>query len=208
LKKQDIDFLSENMSIDVDWLEREFNSPDLIPSKKLIESYISSLVCAASHKKPKEKILEKFEAVTPLNEKTDNYEIFESLRHAFTSFTTGGLFDLYVYQSNESWYPKIVLKSELKPNDIENLSGTIDIFRGCNISEFDCNKYGQSWSTSMQVAKEFAYKHYASQSWYEEEKRCVLKAIIKKEDVLFSRQNHHEKEIVVNIDKLVSVQKT
>lgn len=100
-----------------------------------------------------------------MNEKKENYEILDSLRHTFTSFIIGGLYNLYVHQSNEPWYPKIVLKSELKPN-------------------------------------------YASQAWYEKGKRCVLKATIKKEDVFFSRQSHHEKEIAVNIEKLVHVQKT
>ena len=208
MKKQDREFLSENMSIDVDWIEQEFNSPDLVVSKQVFESYISSLIFATNNNNPKKTILEKFKSVTPLDEKTENYEILDSLRQIFTSFVTGGLFDLYVYQSNESWYPKIVLKSELKPNDIASLSDSINIYRGCNTSEFDSNIYGQSWSTSKQVATEFAYQHYASQPWYENDKRCILKATIKKENIFFSRQNHYEKEIAVNIEKLVHVQKT
>ena len=55
---------------------------------------------------------------------------------------------------------------------------------------------------------EFAYQHYTSQPWYKKEQRCVLKAVIKKEDVFFSRNNHYEKEIAVNTKKLCRVQKT
>jgi hypothetical protein len=101
-----------------------------------------------------------------------------------------------------------VLKSVLKPNDISVLSSSIDVYRGCDISEFNSKRYGQSWSTSIEVAKKFAYQHYNSQPWYKKEKRCVLKATIKKESVFFSRQNHYEKEIAVNIEKLSNVQKT
>lgn len=155
-----------------------------------------------------EKILEYFDAVISSNEETEIYEILDSLRHAFTLFLSGGLYDLYVYKSNESWYPKIVLKSELKLNDISGLSSSIIIYRGCNVSEFNIKKYGQSWSTSIEVAREFAYQHYASEAWYEKEKRCVLKAVVKKEAVFFSNQSNYEKEIAVDISKLTSVQKT
>lgn len=207
MKKEDKVFLRQNMSIDVDWLEREFKSSKLLVTRMTIESFISNLVCSMKSRNPKKNILVIFEAVTS-SSKDENYEIFDSLRHAFTTFASGGLYDLYIYQSNESWYPKIVLSSELKPNDISELSGHIDIYRGCNISEFDGNIYGQSWSTSKQVATEFAYQHYASQPWYEKDKRCILKATIKKEDIFFSRQNHYEKEIAVNTKKLIHVQKT
>ncbi len=207
LKERDRDFLSKEMSIDIDWLEQEFNSPDLVDSKQMLESYVSNLICATRNDN-QEKILEQFKAVvTPMGDKTENYEILDSLRHAFTSFAKGRLFDLYVYQENDSWYPKIVLKSELKPNDINNLPNSIDIYRGCNISEFDSKEYGQSWSTSEEVAKEFAYTHYASYPWYIKEERCILTATIKKEDVFFSRQDHYEKEIAIDVRKIDNVQK-
>lgn len=106
MKKQDREFLNKNMSIDIGWIEQEFNSPDLVASKQVFESYISSLIFATSNSNPKKKILEKFKSVTPLGEKTENYEILDSLKHVFTSFIKGGLFDLYVYQSNESLVSK------------------------------------------------------------------------------------------------------
>lgn len=207
MKGEDKDFLSQNMSIDVDWLEDEFNSSDLAVSKQILEVFISNLVCSMSDENPKMRILEIFNAATPLDERTENYEILDSLRHAFKVYACGGLRDLFIYQSNESWYPKIVLKSELRPNDISDLPSSIDIYRGCDNSEFNSKKYRQSWSTSIQVAEAFAYENYASQSWYEEGNRCLLRARIEKEDVFFSRQNDHEKEVVVDIKKLTNVQK-
>lgn len=128
------------MSIDVDWLELELDSPELVSSKKGVEIFISKLIDTINSKNPEGKILKYFEDATPLNEKTKNYEVFDSLRHAFSVFISGGLYDLYTHQSNEGWYPKIVLDSELTPNDISDLPSYIEIYRGCDISEFTSNK--------------------------------------------------------------------
>jgi hypothetical protein len=208
LKKSDSDFLSNNLSIDIDWLEQELNSPKIIQFKQILGLFISSAIDLLGKNNSEKEILELFKLSIASNDNEKLYEIIDSLRQAFTSYASGGLFDLYIYQSNESWYPKIVLKSVLKPNDISVLSSSIDVYRGCDISEFNSKRYGQSWSTSIEVAKKFAYQHYDSQPWYKKEKRCVLKATIKKESVFFSRQNHYEKEIAVNIEKLSNVQKT
>ncbi len=208
MKKSDSDFLSNNLSIDIDWLEQELNSPKIIQFKQILGLFISSAIDLLGKNNSEKEILELFKLSIASNDNEKLYEIIDSLRQAFTSYASGGLFDLYIYQSNESWYPKIVLKSVLKPNDISVLSSSIDVYRGCDISEFNSKRYGQSWSTSIEVAKKFAYQHYDSQPWYKKEKRCVLKATIKKESVFFSRQNHYEKEIAVNIEKLSNVQKT
>jgi len=198
-------FLSQNMFIDVNWVEQEFNSHLLVTSKKELELFVSELVCATSCDNPEKKILELFNAKTPLCQETNNYEIFDSLRHAFNAFVVGGLHELYIYQSNESWYPRIRLQSELKPNDISILPSTIEIYRGCDVSELSKKQYGQSWSTSIDVAKEFAFIHYASQPWFKKEKRCILNAKIDKNDVLFSRQSHHEREVAVQVNRLKNI---
>jgi len=207
LKRSDQEFLSENMSIDIEWLKHEFNSSKLISFKPMLELFVSNLVCSISDKSPNKQMLEHFESATSSNEETQVYEILDSLRHAFASFASGGLYDLYVYQSNELWYPKIILKSELKPNDISALPDFINIYRGCNVSEYNNKKYRQSWSTSINIARKFAYQHYDSQAWYEKEKRCVLSAVIKKDAVYFSNQSNSEKEIAVNTEKLSNVKK-
>ena len=192
------------MSIDVSWLENELASSDKI---KNIDAYITNLINSAKSKDAKTKISECFKSTTADISCKKSYEILDSLRHAFNSFVSGGLYDLYIYQSNESWYPKIILRQELKPNDIASLPKLIVIYRGCEISEHLDEKYGQSWSISKNVAAEFAYQHYSSQPWFNKNNRCILKAEIKKEDVYFSRQNHHENEIAVNTENLINVQK-
>jgi len=208
MKKSDVEFLSERMSFDAAWLENEFSSPAFIAHKPMLGSYISELISCLEKNNSEEEILSCFNQKEQSINDERLYEVIDSLMHAFTSYASGGLFDLYVYQSNESWYPKILLKSELKPNDILELPSKLDIYRGCNETEFTTRKYGQSWSTSFEVAKEFAYQHYTSQIWYKKENRCVLKASVFRENVFFSRQSHHEKEVAVNIGKLINVKKT
>jgi hypothetical protein len=196
--------MNQNMSIDIDWLENELNSCD---EKINIESFISKLVILAleNNNDSMKKIAECHESVITADTDIKTKEIFDALSHAFTVFLSGGMHDLYVYQENETWHPKILLRQEMEPNDIPTLSESIQIYRGCDISEFIDRKYGQSWSTSVNVAEEFAYQHYASHSWYDKDKRCVLTATIKKEDVYFSRQDHHEREIAVNTGKLINI---
>lgn len=208
MKQSDTDFLSESMSFDIEWLEAQLMSQEIVNHKPLLEEFISVLICILGKDNPKKEIFAYFESTAATNKKDKLYEIIDSLRHAFTSYASGGLHDLYIYQSNESWYPKLVLKSELKPNDILNLPISFDIYRGCDISELKHSVFGQSWSTSFKVATEFAYQHYKSQPWYDEKNRCVLKATINRHDTFFSRQDHHEKEVAVNAEKLVNVQKT
>ena len=187
MKKSDVEFLSERMSFDADWLENEFSSPAFIPHGPMLEPYISELISCLEKNNSEEEIISCFNLKEESIKDERLYEVIDSLRHAFTSYSSGGLLDLYIYQSNESWYPKIVLKSELKPNDILELPSKLDIYRGCNDKEFTTRKYGQSWSTYFEVAKEFAYQHYNSQTWYKKESRCVLKASIFRENIFFSR---------------------
>jgi len=208
MKASDMEFLSNSLSFDQTWLENEFSSPELITYKSILELYISNLIGCLGGNNPKEDILSCFNLKVESIKDERLYEVFDSMRHAFTSYASGGLYDLYIYQSNESWYPKIVLKSELKPNDILDLPSKLVIYRGCNGIELATGKYGQSWSTNFEVAEEFAYQHYNSQSWYKKENRCILKASVSRCDVFFSRQNHHEKEVSVNTEKLINVQKT
>lgn len=207
MKTSDAEFLTEKMSLDLIWLMSELFSSKFISHKPILESYISDLINCLKGVNPKKAICSCYELMLESIEDNRLHEVVESLRHAFTSYASGGLFDLYVYQSNESWYPKILLKSELKPNDILELPNKLDVYRGCDNAEFSTEKYGQSWSTSFDVAKEFAYQHYASQVWYKDENRCILKASVFRKDVFFSRQSFHEKEVAVNTERLINVRK-
>ena len=112
MKKSDADFLSENMSFDIEWLEAQLMSQEFAEYRPSLESFISDLIGTLTQSNPQKEILALFESKIAKRKENRLYEIMDSLRHAFTSYASGGLLDLYVYQSNESWYPKIVLKSK------------------------------------------------------------------------------------------------
>ncbi len=132
------------------------------------------------------------------------YLVIDALRHAFSCYAFNGLHQLYTRQENEGWFPKVVLTEVLEPNDIYKLDDEIILYRGCDIGEYNSGNYGQAWTTSLSVAKDFAYVHYQSQGWFEDCKRIVLTAKYSKQDVLFSHQAV-EYEVVVESNKLSNV---
>ena len=144
-----------------------------------------------------------------LVDKIDNddvVQVFDALRHSFSCYAYNGLHQLYTRQENECWHPKIWLTEVLTPNDIESLDQSLTLYRGCNISELENYFFGQAWSTSLEVAKEFAYTHYRNQAWFDENNRVVLEVKYSKDHVLFSDQSV-EYEVVVDVKKLVDVRK-
>jgi hypothetical protein len=134
------------------------------------------------------------------------YQVIDSLRHAFSSFAYNGLHQLYTRQENEVWYPKILLNEILEPNDINTLEDLVTIYRGCGTWEYEKGMYGQAWSTSKERANDFAFKHYASQPWFDNNKRIVLKTVYPKDKVLFSDQTI-EHEVVIQTKYLTKVEK-
>ncbi|WP_317916865.1 hypothetical protein [Vibrio sp. MACH09] len=130
--------------------------------------------------------------------------VIDALRHAFTCFAYNGLHQLYTRQENEAWFPKVVLKEVLVPNDIFKLDQEITLYRGSCVSEFESSQYGQAWTTSLSVANAFAYEHYQSQDWFDRSNRIVMVAKYLRENVLFSHQSV-EFEVVVDTTKLSDV---
>jgi len=126
-------------------------------------------------------------------------QVFDALRHSFSCYAYNGLHQLYTRQENESWHPKIKLVERLEPNDIDSLDSMIKIYRGCDVGEFDKESYGQAWTTSLDVAKNFAFEHYQSQQWFKTENRIVVETIYSRDHLLFSQQSV-EFEVVVDID--------
>ncbi|QCP82373.1 hypothetical protein D0C27_10970 [Alcaligenes faecalis] len=136
----------------------------------------------------------------------DVIQVLDALRHSFLGYAYNGLHQLYIYQENESWHPKIVLTEVLEPNDIESLPNVLTLYRGCDIGELESHTFGQAWTTSLESAREFAHVHYRDQAWFVESKRIVLETRYNKTDVLFSCQSS-EYEVVVDTGKLGDVRK-
>lgn len=118
-----------------------------------------------------------------LSESDEVVQVFDALRHAFSSYVVVGLHQLYTRQENENWYPKIILTELLIPNDIDSLDERITLYRGCSINELDNNDFGQAWTTDLMTAKEFAYIHYSNQEWFDKENRIVLKTTYSRDHV-------------------------
>lgn len=198
-------FVKNNMQISIDHLNENAACRNSSQVASLISLYVSKLIDALMLSKSEDCLKDiyiEYSQKTALNAEV---EYLESIWHAFHVFRKGGLYDLYRFQQNEGWYPKIALTKELQPNDISTLDNKITIFRGCDISEFEKSQYGQSWSTDVNVAKEFAFKHYASQGWFNHSNRVVLQASIKKENIYYSNQSMAEKEIAIDTTKLSNV---
>lgn len=104
----------------------------------------------------------------------DVKQMLDALRHSFACYAYNGLHQLYTRQENECWHPKIELTEILQPNDIESLPDYITLYRGCDIVEFEEKAFGQAWTTSLEIARKFAYSHYSNQEWFHKKNRVVL----------------------------------
>lgn len=216
----DYDFMSEYMNIDVRSIESKISEPFFAEYKSIAIESIRVFIEAIREFEASGKERELYSgvdneaeqyinsyALKNLEKVTDTnvYQVIDALRHAFVSYASNGLHQLYTRQENEGWYPKIVLTEILTPNDIDSLEEEITIYRGCGYSEFENRNFGQAWTTSLRVAKDFAYIHYEGQEWFRVDERAVLITKYSKDDVLFSDQSI-EFEVVVNVDKLENVQ--
>lgn len=217
------DFMANSMKIVVESIESKLNERFFSEYKALaaaasIAYYIEAIkdlensevnrdLTSGQDNQAKESIRRHFLQITDGMDDSDPvYHVFDALRHSFSCYAYNGLHQLYTRQENESWHPKIILTGLLKPNDIDSLSPDLTIYRGCNISELECEAFGQAWSTSPSVAREFAFKHYQGQDWFDETRRVVLEAKCSRDDLLFSDQSV-EFEVVVDVRRLRQVKR-
>lgn len=197
------DFIEKEMSIELNDL---FNSIEANENSESIYRFIEDLHSIVDNNKSNDEIFDKFKELTDgCNNQSNFFKTVDAIRHAFLSFSNGGLLDLYIYQEREFWYPKVVLKNIIDPNDIFMLGEVINVYRGCNKLEYENFSYGQSWSTSLDVAFDFAYMHYRFEPWFDKSKRRVVKAKINKRDVFYSKQSV-EFEIVLDSTKIFDVE--
>jgi hypothetical protein len=197
--------LAADMCIDLDHLKAKVESPEIRPySSKICE--VIEVLCGFVGKKSGKEINDYcYSLIGEMESEPDFF--LDSLRMAFYRYTSGGLLDLFLYQENEAWYPKVVLSKVLCPNDIDSLDEDFLIYRGCDVSEFESKEFGQSWSTSEDIAKKFAFEHYESQEWFDIANRVVVRAKYEKCNTLYSDQTESgEFEIAVKPNMLRNVE--
>ncbi len=150
-----------------------------------------------------------FEMITFLKKSSilddsNEYYIFDILRHAFISFKEGGLYSLYKHREAEVWYLKIIIRQNMGCRaDINNLNNEVIIYRGTSEDEYTSKKYGQSWTLSKKIADDFAFVHYSGQTDYENTTRVTIKTKIKKESIYYYNKDDDEKEIIVDERKII-----
>ncbi len=137
-----------------------------------------------------------------IEENSKEYFIFDELRHSFLVFKRSGLIGLWEGREAESWYPKIIIKKVLEPNDIHLLDSEIIIFRGTSKEEYESKKISQPWTLDIEVAKKFAFTHYTGQKDHENTLRVILKTSINREYIYYYSKENNEKEIIVDAQKL------
>ncbi|MBR9884375.1 MAG: hypothetical protein GYB21_12280 [Oceanospirillales bacterium] len=204
LSEKVTEFVSRSMKIDLESVFDRFDKDDIRNYKNELESAVTLFAQAifdqiesgividmlSCGENPAEVVINQHSVELSDHISSEAAEsVLDSLRHAFCSFAFGGLHQLFTRQENEVWYPKIILDEVLEPNDIDALPEIITLYRGTDLAELNSKRFGQSWTTSKDVAREFAFKHYASQSWFKEESRLILSASISREYVYFSNQS-------------------
>ncbi|MFW1531263.1 hypothetical protein ACEWAM_22355 [Vibrio parahaemolyticus] len=215
------EFMAKEMRINVCSIESKLNEPFFSNFKMIavdaIEKYIDAIkafeakgedrdLYSCVDNEAEELIRSHYCSLSDEIEDEEVLQVFDALRHSFSCYAYNGLHQLYTRQENEAWHPKVTLIDRLEPNDINKLDSTIKIYRGCDVGEFDTNSYGQAWTTSLDVAKDFAFRHYQSQLWFKKEKRIVVETIYSRDHLLFSDQSI-EFEVVVDTKKLSNVKK-
>lgn len=198
------EFMVNEMCIDIQDLTERINSLDYSSHIDDIYRMTESFFASLKKENAEEEIQRTFLNYEHLFDDVHTYAIIDPIRHAFSGFAYGGLHQLFTRQENEAWYPKVILTKELTPNDIASLAETVEIYRGCGMNEHTIRKYGQSWSTSKNVAEQFAHVHYQNQPWFNIQNRVVLQSTAPRSAIFYSKQEC-EFEVVINVNLLGKV---
>lgn len=211
-------YLSEDMQLDVPWLRNELKG---WPENLRIDVYNyinqATLVTMSDRDLNRinglyKEILEKYED-GPYRAKL--VEIWVVFRH-FSGLTHKGfpgsdfkhnVAKLFKAQLCEGWKPKMLIHKEIFPNDKELLSDEVEIYRGSDLSEYNSEQYGQSWSLSEEQASLFAHDHYKEQDWFSSEQRIVMKALVPKSAIFYYKKTDSEQEVIVNTKYLKDIVK-
>lgn len=124
------------------------------------------------------------------------YEMFNNL----CRYNEGGVFGLFKNKQAEWGAPRVNLCPKDVPtvSDIGTLEDEITIYRGMSKDEYDSKDFAQHWTTDINVATRFAAEIYS-----ELPKGIIVKAIIRKLDVIHYDSSNGEKEIIPIIKKIL-----
>lgn len=113
------------------------------------------------------------ECFEALNKYTDKELIVELFSHG----SRGG----------GNWFPVVVITDPI--DDYSNQPSQLFLYRGCDIEEFNINRYWQSWTTELDTAKCFAFTHPDNQDL---SNRVIVKAQVESSDIVLMRAGENE----------------
>lgn len=121
------------------------------------------------------------------------YELFKNLN----LFRERGVFAVFKNRETGWLAPKVYLSRTHVPkkNYLDTLPKIVEIYRGCQESEFQNNEFTQSWTLCKETACRFAKDTYSDIP-----KGIVVKAFVNKTDILFYDKNDGEQEIILDLD--------
>ncbi|WP_288433858.1 hypothetical protein [uncultured Acinetobacter sp.] len=119
------------------------------------------------------------------------YELFNNIRQ----FKNGGKFELYKQRAVEWGLPTIVLEQADLSNrgDLDILKEGQYIYRGMSCDEYISGKFGQSWTTDIEVARKFSETTYSDRS-----KGIIVRTMLIKENVIHYENAVEHEVIMVN----------
>lgn len=98
-------------------------------------------------------------------------------------------------RNTDDWFPVVLITQQI--NEMSFPDEQITVYRGCHNSQLGSDVYRnrQSWTTSLEEAKNFAFSHPSDEQHRQES--FVLKATVARTDILWDRG--HESEMVLKI---------
>lgn len=117
------------------------------------------------------------------------YDIFNYIK----MFRNGGRFELFKGRQAEWEGPVVTLRSEDVPkSDVDALTEGMPIFRGMSEDEFNSGQFGQSWTTSYDVAKRFAKETYVDLP-----QGIVVRTFLDKNNAIYHSKTDSELEVIM-----------
>lgn len=125
------------------------------------------------------------------------YDIYNYLR----LFRNGGRFSLFKFRQAEWDGPNVLIDRYDVPqtSDLKCLSEGANIYRGMSLGEFKSNKFGQSWTTDISVAKKFAFVTYKGKP-----QGVVAATLLEKKHAIYFSQNDAESEVIMDNNSIKS----
>ena len=195
LSENIIKCLSEKMSLDIEHFYKKINSLSVCERVTAVK-HISVLFQCANDVKGESKTYADYDKLFFQSGSFGLNELLQSVFDCFRGFIECDgvelIKELYTHtnRGGENWFPVSVINSPL--GDYHHLGEDIAIYRGCNRDEFDNTLFRQSWTTDIDIARDYAYVKFPGPN------RVVIKSVIKTTDIFLSLV--FDSEIVINLD--------